>query len=451
MTDNQPIRIAIIGATFETANMGVGALAAGAIKCVLSEYPEADVFFLDYGRERTVHTVRANATCIRVPLVNMRFSRKFYLSNNIVVLMLSAFLLKILPTRRLRDWMVGRNACLREIHQADLFASVAGGDSFSDIYGLSRFLYISLPQILVLLLGKRLLLLPQTYGPFRGRITKSIARHIVARAERAYCRDYRSLDQLMDHPDEDRPRHHSFCYDMAFDLDPIKPATVETTGLSLETRGQGLLVGLNVSGLLYMGGYTRKNAFGLRLNYPELIKGLVDLLISSKEATVLLIPHVFGTDTGSESDVLACERVFAALQSKYPGRLGVLRGWYDQNQIKHIIGQCDFFVGSRMHACIGAVSQNVPAVAIAYSDKFLGVMETIGISWLAADARKLAQDEVLQAVDDAFEHRQFIASELKEKMPDVKKTVSGLFRGIDVGSKNARLTGPKEAVQVSAR
>src|SRR5690349_7682888 len=224
MAGNKPIRIGVLGATFETSNMGVGALAAGAIKCVLTEYPDAEVFFLDYGKESTVRGVRVKEACIRVPLVNMRFSKKFYLSNNIVVLMLAALLLKIFPSRRLREWMVGRNPCLRKILRADLFASVAGGDSFSDLYGLGRFLYISLPQILVLLLGKRLLLLPQTYGPFRGRITRSIAQHIVARAERAYCRDFRSLGQLSVKAERDTPQSPSgFCYDMAFDLDAIRP------------------------------------------------------------------------------------------------------------------------------------------------------------------------------------------------------------------------------------
>ena len=48
--------------------------------------------------------------------------------------------------------------------------------------------------------------------------------------------------------------------------------------------------------------------------------------------------------------------------------------------MKYLIGQCDFFVGSRMHSCIAAVSQCVPAVSIAYSDKFIGVMATLGLS-----------------------------------------------------------------------
>ena len=71
--------------------------------------------------------------------------------------------------------------------------------------------------------------------------------------------------------------------------------------------------------------------------------------------------------------------VYEELHDKYHGSLGYLSGVYDQSEIKHIIGQCDFFIGSRMHACIGAVSQNIASVSIAYSNKFRGVMETVGM------------------------------------------------------------------------
>jgi len=82
--------------------------------------------------------------------------------------------------------------------------------------------------------------------------------------------------------------------------------------------------------------------------------------------------------TGGECDSPVCDRGFEALRDKYPDRIGVVRGQYSPSEIKYIIGSCDFFIGARMHACIAALSQGIPAVAIAYSDKFTGVMQTVG-------------------------------------------------------------------------
>ena len=107
-----------------------------------------------------------------------------------------------------------------------------------------------------------------------------------------------------------------------------------------------------------------------------------------------------------------------------------MRGTYNQSEIKYLIGQCDFFVGSRMHACIAAISQLVPAVCIAYSDKFAGVMETIGIESMVADARRLSASEILQMVEESFEHRAITRQILKRKIPEVKSAVLNLFRDV---------------------
>jgi polysaccharide pyruvyl transferase WcaK-like protein len=428
MTNTFSMRIGILGATFETPNLGVGALAAGTIRCIRARYPLARLFFLDYARQSSTHTVVENGEPIAIPLVNIRFSKRFWLPNNIAVLLFSALLLKVIPSAKLRRWLVARNRSLHEIFQADLFAAVSGGDSFSDLYGFSRFLYVALPQILVLLLGKPLILLPQTYGPFRGRLAKTVARQIVTRAERAFCRDRHSLDQLMGAANYSAPQtQQSFCYDMAFGIDSVAPRRLAVAGLMLAPQRDLNLVGLNISGLLYREDVAHANAFGLCSNYRELVSAIVRRLMAMENTSVLLVPHVYGSEPGSESDLIASEQVFAALRGRYAGRLGILRGTYEPGEVRFAIGLCGFFIGSRMHACIAALSQNIPAVAVAYSSKFLGVMETMGIPSLVADARKLDHGEILSTIQSTFENRQRIAQELELAMPAVRATVHRLL------------------------
>jgi polysaccharide pyruvyl transferase WcaK-like protein len=439
LPDQREVRVALLGATFETDNMGVGALASGAIKCVLSRYPQARVLLLDYAKSGSVHTLMVDGRQTTVRLVNMRFSNKFYLPNNIAVLLLIALAMKRVPSRKVRSWLASRNRWLCKIEEIDLFAAISAGDNFSDIYGLGRLIYVALPQVLVLLLGKQLVLLPQTFGPYRGKLSRIIAKYILQRAERVYVRDTQSFRQLEGLFGGGRvPDKCEFCYDVAFALDPIAPSQSIVVGLSLSGKRTSSLIGLNLSGLLFMAGYTRNNALGLRSDYKELVYGLIDFLMARKGATVLLVPHVFGTQVGSESDALVCEQVFAALEEKYRGRIGLVRGSYDPGEIKYIIGQCDFFIGSRMHACIAAVSQGVPAVAIAYSDKFLGVMETLGIPSLVVDARKLGKDDILAAVSQCYEKQALIRRHLEKKMPEVRESVLNLFNRVPLLSNSPR-------------
>jgi colanic acid/amylovoran biosynthesis protein len=432
MPDQVKPNIGVLGATLETTNMGVGALAAGTIRCLLNGYPQADIRFLDYAKTASVQTLHMQDRHISVPVINIRFSKRIHSPNNIALLLLIAISAKACPWRRLRHRILSRNATLREIQQMDFLVSIAGGDSFSDIYGIERLLYVSLPQILVLLLGKRLILLPQTLGPFRRRLSKMVARYIVSRADRVYSRDYLGREEMKALLGGGRSTSKfAFCYDVGFVLDPIAPDHIDIVGSTAPENRIRPLAGLNVSGLLFMGGYKGKNMFGLRADYKELVSTIIEFLIEKKDADVLLVPHVFGTNANSEADTVACEKIYGQLKTKFPGRLGLLRGQYNQNQIKYVIGRCDFFVGSRMHACIAAVSQSVPAVCVAYSEKFIGVMETIGIESIVADARMLDVDGILGTIERTFDQREAIHKQLDQKMPEVRETVLNLFARFD--------------------
>ena len=440
----QPIKVAVLGAAFNTPNMGVSVLAAGALRSVLHAFPNARIIQLDYGREGFEFHFPFAGNNATIRFVNMRFSKRLLLPNNIGMLLLLVILSKLLPSKKLRERLFSANACLNEIIETDLFLSLAGGDSFSDIYGLKRLVYTSLPQILVLLAGKRLILLPQTIGPFRRRISRVIAKYILARAELVYARDRtgqsatRSLMGL-----KHAHKKLKFCYDLGFDVDPVSPTVSDIAGLPALENLQSEVVGLNISGLLMMGGYSQKNMFGLKVAYDGLIFKLIEFLIEKKSAAILLIPHVLGN--AAESDSSACEAAFEKLRSKYEGRIGVLRTAAEYGEIKHWIGRCDFFIGARMHACIGALSQHVPAVSIAYSDKFIGVMESIGFANLVADPRKMDEQQILQLVDDIFSQRRSVRRALEEKMPVVKQTIRDLFH------EPAGLLEPKMAQNAAAR
>jgi colanic acid/amylovoran biosynthesis protein len=100
---------------------------------------------------------------------------------------------------------------------------------------------------------------------------------------------------------------------------------------------------------------------------------------------------------------------------------------YDQHEMKYLIGQCDFFIGSRMHACIAALSQGVPAVGLAYSRKFLGVLRSIGVENLVVDLRECGAGKISKLIDDAYLSREKIQSDLADRMPSVRQTVEKLF------------------------
>jgi polysaccharide pyruvyl transferase WcaK-like protein len=346
------------------------------------------------------------------------------------MLILFSLVLKLISSQKLRRKLIESNPCLRELDECDVVASIAGGDSFSDIYGIGRLLYVSLPQVFVMLFGKRLVLLPQTIGPFTGRTAKAIAKYILNQAELIYSRDYQGLKDAKDLMGAnsmcDKLR---FCYDVGFVVDPTPPANLCLVGLPARRREGSPLVGVNISGLLSMGGFNHRDMFGLNVIYDELVYGLIDFLILRKGADVLLIPHVFGS--GGECDTPVCEKIYETLRPKYGNSIGLARGPYNLGEIKYIIGLCDFFTGARMHACIAAISQNVPTVPFAYSDKFAGVMQTVGVDGNVVDLRTMGQEHIFSVVGRVFDQRVLVRQQLEQAIPQVRETVLNLFDEMD--------------------
>ncbi len=143
---------------------------------------------------------------------------------------------------------------------------------------------------------------------------------------------------------------------------------------------------------------------------------------------MLLIPHLLRPD--GEGDGPACDDVVRDLQPRYPGRLYTLRPPYDEGEVKYAIAQCDFFIGARMHSCIAALSQCVPAAAMAYSGKFIGVLRSVGVESAVADLRKLSINDVLSTLGSSYDARHCLKALLQSRIPEVRNTVFDVVKNL---------------------
>ncbi len=412
-------RVLILGACYGSGNLGVDALLSGTIASILNKDPEAEIVLLDFNREKQVFRVPDGPSEVVVRLENLRFSWKIWMPNNGFLLLFLALLLRVFPLAMFRRWCLARYRTLGIISEARLALSLAGGDSFSDIYGFQRLLYICLPQYLVLATGCPLVLLPQTIGPFKACWAREMARLVMIHATRVYSRDQTSLKLAREMLGENAPRP-AYSQDMAFALESRMPETGLPEWAMKKTRP---LVGLNVSGLLFMGGYNRDNMFGLNGDYQNLMRALIRWFTREAGVDLVLVSHV----TGWENDAKACKELHDELSDACGGRLHLADPECGHREIKWLIGHCDFFLGARMHACIAALSQGVPAIGMAYSRKFAGVFESVEVPELVTDLRDMDSDEVLATIKDLFERRDIIARKLTVPSARAKTAALGLY------------------------
>jgi polysaccharide pyruvyl transferase WcaK-like protein len=429
--NKQKPQIALLGASFDTGNLGVNTLAEASIKCILHKWPDAEVALLDSERQpgqSQLQLAGKNVTIYELPI---RFSKNIFLPNHFCTLLMSALLLKLAPFSRLKKALMKRNPFLQKIIETDLVADITGGDSFSDIYGLRRFILVFLSKFLHIQFGKKLVLLPQTYGPYSSKIARVLARYILKRAAAIYSRDRAGIEYLHNFLNTDTNKKVRCLPDVGFVLDPSEPKHIDTATLKNIKTKNAVLVGLNISGLLYNGGYTRNNMFGLKSDYRKTIDAVIDLLMKYENTAILLVPHVFPPpELEVESDPQVCLTVYKSANEKYANRIFLVQGQFNHNESKYIVGLCDFFIGSRMHSCIEALSQFIPAVGLGYSKKFYGVFETIGVQQFAIDMRQLETDQILTTITKAFEQRQITSDHLRLVIPEVQNKILNLFEDI---------------------
>ena len=408
----------ILGASLDTGNLGVSALLASTVQGILSHEPDAQIQLLEGVRNPVPQIVRFDdGQTVELGRVGVRSNKTLWRPNHIVRLMFSAAFARLLPVN-LRSWWRRKNPYLHAVVSAGAVMDITGGDSFSDIYGIKRLFFGCLDKFFILLSGVDLILLPQTYGPFESRLARFLARKVLSHAKAIYSRDQEGLEQIRKLMGHRKMRATpQLCPDVAFVLDAIRPENAQVQQIEqLKAKGQ-TLIGLNISGLLYNGGYTRNNMFGLMCDYQKLVNNIISSFARHQYHYVLLVPHVIPDNMPVENDLDACRAVWSRLPKEIQEKVLVLDGGHDQNEIKYFIGLCDFFMGARMHATIAALSQCVPAVGMAYSKKFAGVFETVGVADSVVDLRKLNAKEILSQIDWQYRHRDSIGGKLAETVP----------------------------------
>lgn len=254
--------------------------------------------------------------------------------------------------------------------KCDLFIDLTAGDSFTDIYGQYTFDSETNVKLLVKKLGKPLVLGPQTYGPFQRKENIAKAVKAINRADVVISRDQRSAEYLAQFTDKEI----LVTTDLAFDLPYTKKEILAT---------EKIRVGLNISGLL-INHKTEATSLEIQFqtDYEQYIVNLLDWLLEAGIYQVYVIPHV-GND-GTQW-----------IKSQYGDRLTYLGPFQDPISAKNEIATMDIFIGSRMHATVGAFSSGVCTIPVAYSRKFSGLFHHLNYEYII----NLLEMDTMQAVE----------------------------------------------------
>lgn len=275
---------------------------------------------------------------------------------------------RVLPGKR-------RRATLASVEQADVCVIKGGGflhstGSVTDLYRTYFFLY---HVILARAVGTPVLVMPNSFGPVEGRLSRALVRAVLRRCALVTARESISLAALdeLGVPAEPYP-------DLGFTLEPEELAASPVAGLRERHPGRPV-VGITVRPYRFPGSGDPAAAYRRYVAEMATFAGW----LFEEGFLPVFVEHVL-SDTAHESDVTAIRAVTARMA---PGTFEVLSDpELTCRHLKSIYEECDYVVGTRFHSVIFSLAEGTPALALAYGgNKATGIMRDLDLGDLVVE------------------------------------------------------------------
>lgn len=277
----------------------------------------------------------------------------------------------------------------KTIKNLKLIAALNGGDGLTDIYGVDL-LNSRLPEMnMAIDFHIPFIVMPQTIGPFNEEPPKHRILNILRKAKKIYVRDKTFVEEL-----EKNNLLYELDNDLSYYMQPV-PFPIEI---------QKPCVGINVSGLAYSNQFG--NLVGQFDSYPKLLTELVKRF-QSRGCHVYIIPHSYNVNNPEKNndDMEASKSFYNDLKDKK--NVHFIDKDLISPQVKYLISQMDFFIGTRMHANYAAIFTNTPVYGLAYSYKFKGAFERNGLYNRVCDINNLPEldiEKVISKIEKTFDN-----------------------------------------------
>lgn len=299
---------------------------------------------------------------------------------------------------------IPKNLCqlLHIYRDSDLIIAAGGGYLYttSKLMGNVVLLITIYNFYFAILLGKPVYLYSQSIGPFVSRFQSWLVKRALCRVRLIELREGVSFNLVRSWQIQ-TPIYRTA--DPAF-LIPHE----DSYALGKDTEGGRFRIGITVRK------WFRK--MEKQKEYEETMGEFINWLIDEVGGILFFIPQVTYAE-GKDDDRAAVRDIYPLIKSK--GSVYLIEEELTPQQIKGICGRMDFFVGTRMHSNIYALSMNVPTLAIAYQPKTRGIMEQFYLEKFVLPIEDLSLSLFKEKFELLIKEQNKIREGLKKRVPEI--------------------------------
>jgi colanic acid/amylovoran biosynthesis protein len=263
-------------------------------------------------------------------------------------------------TRLAPDFQAAR-ACVRE---ADVLIA-SGGDVFTSDYG-GPYAHLA-PLHAALEADVPVVFLAHSIGPFGTKAEVEAWMRVASRAALITVRGSLSFRYLTRDLRLSESRVHETA-DVAFLLGPSLPGNASSWRQVYRLDDRAPMIAVSPSqGIVTYAGVDWERHIDAWMR-------VITMLVETLGAEVIIVPHVQETNATNDDRLIATVLARRLKDIRHV----TLAGWdHSAGEFKGIISECDLVISERMHACIAGLSSGVPTVAVAYSAKAEGIMQSV--------------------------------------------------------------------------
>lgn len=324
------------------------------------------------------------------------------------------------------------------IKDADLVIDFSGdmwGEN-ANFLGDNRFLVGLIKDRVAQIFAKRTVMLAGSPGPFNPKMGLSFTKEVFKNFDLVTNREFISKEMLEDYGFDISKTESLAC--PAFGFEPGDISTIkdlDTVSKIFESDRKA--VGFLICGWNFTEGpfdkWPRNDA-----DYDVFVSAIQEFLEFNDDADIYLMSHSNGFPIPPNDfrllhgrDYLIIKQLEELLHKAGLGdRVIALDGIYDAWQTKAILGQFDMVVSGRVHAAVGAMSQNIPTVIIDYgheprAHKLRGFAEVTGQQAYLAYPHQ--ERDLFKKMDEVWNNRERVKGILETEIPKVKSLANKNF------------------------
>lgn len=261
-------------------------------------------------------------------------------------------------------------------------------------------------------IGKPVIVMGTSIEPIKSRIIKHFTESILKKVDYIYAREKITYDYLNTFLTQDK---FTMIPDMAFMLEDVekesdlikefKEKNDVTFGITVRKWS---FPNIDISSDLAME------------NYMNAITDFMIKFIKEKNAGFVFIPQVI-VEYADDTDI--ARRIKDKLPDEYKEKFLILDNDLSPIEIKTLIYNMDFFIGTRMHSNIFATSMRIPTVAIAYEKKTNGIMETVGLQDYIVEMDEITSDCLIGKIELCINNNKIIRDNLTKVIPQLRDNI----------------------------